>query len=123
MRMLFQHLVLRGSKYYYRRRVPTDLRQFYSGADIVQALRTSDQKLAIGMAEALDKTVLCQWDELRDPEKTIAAQGRLLGPKRKVLDDAALRAAGREAGELWSLFRFAERLRCPCHRCTLRASG
>jgi hypothetical protein len=110
MKVSLPHVVLRGRKYYFRRRIPQELRQFYQCADLVHALKTSDKKLAIALAEEIDASLVILWGDLLDPEKTIIAQGRLLGPKRKVLDDNALRAAGREAGQLWNLYRYVEKI-------------
>jgi hypothetical protein len=109
MKLSLPHVVKRGRKFYFRRRIPQELRQFYSNVDIVQALRTADKKTAIALAEAIDATLASQWADLLDPERTIIAQGRLLGQKRKVLDDATLRAAGRQDAMLWNLYRYAEK--------------
>jgi hypothetical protein len=57
--------------------------------------------------EALNSAVERQWDDLRDPAKTILAQGDIR--RRPVLDEVSLKRAGAEAGALWNLHRYAER--------------
>src|ERR1035437_7107138 len=101
MQMSFPYLILRGRTFYYRRRIPTDVRQFYPGDFIVKSLKTRDRKLGMVAGEIADAACIREWAALRDPETTLLSQGRLgLRPR---LDNTALTNAGREAGMLWGL--------------------
>jgi integrase len=109
MRMSFPYLILRGASYSYRRPVPSDLRQFYPGNPdkrycIVQALKTRDRHVATIKGEALNKTIERLWADLRDPEKTIYAQGAL--NLKPTLSEAELFAEGQRAAMLWNLDRY-----------------
>jgi hypothetical protein len=85
MRVSNQHLILRGKTFYYRRRHPLDLtRQMNLGVDIVATLKTKDYAVAVKRAHEMDRHWEGVWRDLRDPEKTIVAQGRLgFGPSHE----------------------------------------
>jgi integrase len=100
-RMTCQYLIQRGQTFSYRRGVPTDLRQFYPGPFIVVALKTKDKKTAMLKAEAVNTATERQWDDLRDPEKTIYAQASLNLPSK--LSYAELFAEGQRAAMLYNL--------------------
>jgi hypothetical protein len=91
----------------YRRGVPTDLRQFYSCPFIVIPLKTKDMKVAAIKAEAVNAEIEQLWEDLRNPETTILAQGRL--SLKPTLPAIQLRQAGYEAGKLWQLYNYAGR--------------
>jgi hypothetical protein len=107
MRLTFPYLILRGGSYSYRRRVPADLREFYPSDFIVQSLKTRDKKTAMVRGEAINSATERLWEDLRDPEKTIIAQGQL--KSKPTLDQASLREAGFAAGMLWNLHRYVEK--------------
>jgi hypothetical protein len=111
MQMTFPYLILRGASYSYRRRIPQDLKQFYSGDFIVQSLKTRDKHAAMIKGEALNTATEKLWDDLRDPEKTIFAQAQIsTGRSRSGLSDAQLRQAGADAGRLWKWYHLNEGL-------------
>ena len=70
-----EHVIKRGARYYYRRRVPTDLIKLYGKSEIQRALGTSDRR----EADRLSRKVAVEIDELfeglRNPIPAAARQG------------------------------------------------
>jgi len=65
-----EHVIKRGARYYYRRRVPTDLVQLYGKTEVQKALGTSDRRQAERDARKVAVEFDAIFERLRSPETT-----------------------------------------------------
>lgn len=63
-----EHVIKRGARYYYRRRVPTDLVQLYGKTEVQKALGTSDRRQAEKDARKVAVEFDTIFERLRSPE-------------------------------------------------------
>lgn len=60
------HLAKRGSRYYFRRKIPLDLLAHYSGREVMRALGTSDKREAERLARILGVDLDREFERLRE---------------------------------------------------------
>jgi len=86
------NLVRRGSQYYFRRKVPSDLQQHYPRADIRESLRTTDKAEAIERAKAR----VSHWDAVFAKHRAAL----IPTPARPLTQDIADAIAGALVGHI-----------------------
>ena len=73
------HYYVRNGYFYYQRRVPLDLRKFYSGANIKTSLKTKDPAIAALFVAKLDRQYDAEFAQRRlNPETEISQRDREL---------------------------------------------
>ena len=94
------HYYVRNGYYYYQRRVPLDLRKFYSGANIKAALKTKDPAIAALFVAKLDRQYDAEFAQRRlNPEAEISQRDRELMAEHALKDISDVLGINFKSGE------------------------
>ena len=101
------HYYVRNGYFYYQRRVPLDLRKFYSGANIKAALKTKDPAIAALFVAKLDRQYDAEFAQRRlNPEAEISQRDRELMAEHALKDISDVLGIDFKSGETETGFAY-----------------
>ena len=94
------HYYIRNGYYYYQRRVPLDLRKFYSGSNIKISLKTKDPSIAALFVAKLDRQYDAEFAQRRlNPDAEISQRDRELMAEHALKDISDVLGINFKSGE------------------------